>query len=78
MHPCYLSHKKLITFVKDTSSKFMNFRVENTFELKVLKLLESTSFLMIHNYCNFLVLEEIFKFNNHFYGKKQCVIGFYN
>jgi hypothetical protein len=56
----------------------MSFRVENTFEPKVLKLVESISFLMMHNYYNSLVLEEIFKFNNHFYGKKQCALGFYN
>ncbi len=78
MHPCSLLHKKLITFVKDTSSKFMSFSVENTLEPKVLKLVESISFLMMHNYYNFLVLEENFKFNNHFYGKKQCALGFYN
>jgi hypothetical protein len=56
----------------------MSFRVKNTFEPRVLKLVESISFLMMYNYCNFLVLEEIFKFDNRFYGRKQCAMGFYN
>ncbi len=35
MHPCFIPHK--ITFVKETSSKFVTFRATFTFELKAPK-----------------------------------------